>query len=77
MLKATAMTTKTYDIATFGEAMMLLIADRAGTLVQVGSPQTLYHHPRDADTARFLGDCIVLDDTPSVSTPPRVTSAVR
>jgi iron(III) transport system ATP-binding protein len=34
---------------------------RAGTLVQVGSPQALYHHPRDADTARFLGDCIVLD----------------
>jgi iron(III) transport system ATP-binding protein len=29
---------------------------RAGRLVQVGSPEEVYRHPADADTARFLSD---------------------
>ena len=61
-----AQTGITAILVTHDQAEALSFADqvavmRAGTLVQVGSPQTLYHHPRDADTARFLGDCIVLD----------------
>ena len=61
-----AQTGITAILVTHDQAEALSFADqvavmRAGTLVQVGSPQTLYHHPRDVDTARFLGDCIVLD----------------
>ena len=61
-----AQTGITAILVTHDQAEALSFADqvavmRAGTLVQVGSPQALYHHPRDADTARFLGDCIVLD----------------
>ena len=60
------LTGTTVIFVTHDQAEALSFADqvavmRAGTLVQVGSPQALYHHPRDADTARFLGDCIVLD----------------
>jgi iron(III) transport system ATP-binding protein len=33
---------------------------REGRLVQAGSPQTLYHHPRDRETALFLGDAVLL-----------------
>ena len=55
-------------LVTHDQAEALSFADqvavmRGGALVQVGSPQALYHHPCDADTARFLGDCIVLDAT--------------
>lgn len=33
---------------------------REGKLVQAGSPQTLYRHPRDRETALFLGDAVLL-----------------
>ena len=33
---------------------------REGRLVQAGSPQTLYRHPRDRETALFLGDAVLL-----------------
>lgn len=33
---------------------------REGRLVQSGSPQMLYQHPRDRDTALFLGDAVLL-----------------
>ncbi len=61
-----AQTGITAILVTHDQAEALSFADqvavmRGGTLVQVGSPQALYHQPRDADTARFLGDCIVLD----------------
>ena len=36
---------------------------REGRLVQAGSPQTLYQHPRDPETARFLGDAVLLPAT--------------
>ena len=36
---------------------------REGRLVQAGSPQTLYQHPRDRETARFLGDAVLLPAT--------------
>lgn len=34
---------------------------RAGRFTQVGPPQQVYHHPADLFTARFLGDCVLLD----------------
>ncbi len=33
---------------------------REGKLVQAGPPQTLYRHPRDRETALFLGDAVLL-----------------
>lgn len=34
---------------------------RDGRFTQVGPPQHVYHHPADLFTARFLGDCVLLD----------------
>ncbi|WP_410873468.1 ABC transporter ATP-binding protein [Nocardia sp. A7] len=34
---------------------------RAGRFTQVGPPQQVYHQPADLFTARFLGDCVLLD----------------
>lgn len=34
---------------------------RDGALQQIGTPQSLYRQPRDAATALFLGDAIILD----------------
>ncbi|MEU4645890.1 ABC transporter ATP-binding protein [Nocardia fluminea] len=34
---------------------------RAGRFTQVGPPQRVYHQPADLFTARFLGDCVLLD----------------
>jgi len=34
---------------------------RDGVIVQSGSPEDLYFRPRDAETARFFGEAIVLD----------------
>jgi len=34
---------------------------RDGRFTQVGPPEQVYHHPADLFTARFLGDCILLD----------------
>jgi iron(III) transport system ATP-binding protein len=34
---------------------------REGMLVQSGPPQELYHNPGDAETARFLGEAVMLD----------------
>jgi iron(III) transport system ATP-binding protein len=36
---------------------------RAGRLVQVADPVTLYRHPEDADLARFVGEAVVLPGT--------------
>ena len=33
---------------------------RAGVLVQVAAPETLYRHPRDAALARLVGDAVLL-----------------
>ncbi|MBX5215174.1 MULTISPECIES: ABC transporter ATP-binding protein [unclassified Rhizobium] len=33
---------------------------REGRLIQAGTPQTLYLHPRDRETALFLGDAVLL-----------------
>jgi iron(III) transport system ATP-binding protein len=33
---------------------------REGRLIQAGSPQSLYLHPRDRETALFLGDAVLL-----------------
>lgn len=38
---------------------------REGRLIQAGPPQTLYQHPRDRETARFLGDAVLLPATVS------------
>ncbi|MFE5480429.1 ABC transporter ATP-binding protein [Nocardia sp. NPDC056541] len=34
---------------------------RAGRFTQVGPPPQVYHRPADLFTARFLGDCVLLD----------------
>ncbi|MFD3707389.1 ABC transporter ATP-binding protein [Nocardia sp. NPDC058658] len=34
---------------------------REGRFTQVGPPQQVYHQPADLFTARFLGDCVLLD----------------
>ncbi|MFR9753439.1 ABC transporter ATP-binding protein [Nocardia sp. 004] len=34
---------------------------RAGRFTQVGTPQEVYATPKDLRTARFLGDCVLLD----------------
>ncbi|HEX5494070.1 MAG TPA: TOBE domain-containing protein, partial [Mycobacteriales bacterium] len=34
---------------------------RAGQVVQVGSPAQVYQRPVDADTARFIGEAVILD----------------
>jgi len=52
-------------LVTHDQAEALSFADQvavlhAGRLVQVGRPTDLYLHPRDAETASFLGDAIVL-----------------
>ncbi|WP_306360602.1 ABC transporter ATP-binding protein [Nocardia sp. CC227C] len=36
---------------------------RAGRFTQVGSPEQVYAAPADLFTARFLGDCVLLDGT--------------
>ncbi|MDB5541330.1 MAG: fbpC [Devosia sp.] len=38
-----------------------LVVMRDGAVVQSGTPQQLYLQPRDAVTARFLGEAIILD----------------
>ncbi|QMV01797.1 ATP-binding cassette domain-containing protein [Devosia sp. D6-9] len=52
-------------LVTHDQAEALSFADyvavmRDGRLVQTGSPQDLYLHPADPQTARFLGDAIIL-----------------
>jgi iron(III) transport system ATP-binding protein len=52
-------------LVTHDQAEALSFADqvavmRGGRLIQVGSPTQVYHHPRDATTAEFLGDAIIL-----------------
>ncbi|MGV8952346.1 MAG: ABC transporter ATP-binding protein [Cypionkella sp.] len=52
-------------LVTHDQAEALSFADhlavlRDGRVVQDGSPQELYLHPTDAQTARFLGDAIIL-----------------
>lgn len=52
-------------LVTHDQAEALSFADhlavlREGEVVQAGPPQDLYLHPTDAQTARFLGDTIIL-----------------
>ena len=52
-------------LVTHDQAEALSFADhlavlRDGVVVQAGPPQDLYLRPRDAQTARFLGDAIIL-----------------
>ena len=50
------------------EAMELadrLAVMRDGRLLEVGAPETLYRRPRNAWTARFLGECTILPGTPA------------
>jgi iron(III) transport system ATP-binding protein len=52
-------------LVTHDQAEALSFADqvavlRAGRLIQAGSPQTLYLHPADRETANFLGDALLL-----------------
>ncbi|MDX3973866.1 ABC transporter ATP-binding protein [Shinella sp.] len=52
-------------LVTHDQAEALSFADqvavlREGRLVQAGSPQALYQHPRDRETALFLGDAVLL-----------------
>ncbi|WP_454852601.1 ABC transporter ATP-binding protein [Rhizobium binxianense] len=52
-------------LVTHDQAEALSFADqvavlREGRLVQSGSPQMLYLHPRDRETALFLGDAVML-----------------
>ena len=52
-------------LVTHDQAEALSFADqvavlREGRLVQAGSPQMLYQHPRDRETALFLGDAVLL-----------------
>jgi iron(III) transport system ATP-binding protein len=52
-------------LVTHDQAEALSFADqvavlREGRLVQAGSPQMLYLHPRDRETALFLGDAVML-----------------
>src|SRR5690606_8025167 len=69
MRKAVARVLQTAGITTIlvthDQAEALSFADqvavlRAGRLIQAGSPQTLYLHPRDRETALFLGDAVML-----------------
>jgi iron(III) transport system ATP-binding protein len=53
-------------LVTHDQAEALSMADqvavmRAGRLVQLADPQTLYRHPLDLDIATFVGDAVVLD----------------
>ncbi|NEJ70065.1 ATP-binding cassette domain-containing protein [Rhizobium phaseoli] len=62
VLKAAGITTilVTHDqeeALTFADQVAVL---REGRLVQSGSPQSLYLHPRDRETALFLGDAVLL-----------------
>ncbi|MEU0510941.1 MULTISPECIES: ABC transporter ATP-binding protein [Amycolatopsis] len=52
-------------LVTHDQAEALSLADevavmRAGRLVQLAAPATLYHRPRDADVARFVGEAVLL-----------------
>jgi iron(III) transport system ATP-binding protein len=38
----------------------LLVVLRNGRVRQVGTPHEVYFHPRDADTAQFLGEAVIL-----------------
>lgn len=40
-----------------------VVVMRDGRVVQVGSPREVYENPVDVDTARFVGDAVVLDGT--------------
>ncbi|MGV4793946.1 ATP-binding cassette domain-containing protein [Rhizobium sp. F40D2] len=62
VLKAAGITTilVTHDqeeALTFADQVAVL---REGQLIQAGSPQSLYLHPRDRETALFLGDAVLL-----------------
>ncbi|MDR9762566.1 ABC transporter ATP-binding protein [Rhizobium redzepovicii] len=45
------------EALTFADQVAVL---REGRLIQAGSPQSLYLHPRDRETALFLGDAVLL-----------------
>ncbi|MBY3443602.1 ABC transporter ATP-binding protein [Rhizobium laguerreae] len=45
------------EALTFADQVAVL---REGRLIQAGSPQLLYLHPRDRETALFLGDAVLL-----------------
>ncbi|KQV73112.1 ABC transporter ATP-binding protein [Rhizobium sp. Root1220] len=62
VLQAAGITT---ILVTHDQAEALSFADqvavlREGRLVQAGSPQMLYLHPQDRETALFLGDAVML-----------------
>jgi iron(III) transport system ATP-binding protein len=62
VLQAAGITT---ILVTHDQAEALSFADqvavlREGRLVQAGSPQSLYLHPHDRETALFLGDAVML-----------------
>jgi iron(III) transport system ATP-binding protein len=62
MLQAAGITT---ILVTHDQAEALSFADqvavlRQGKLIQAGSPQSLYLHPKDRETALFLGDAVML-----------------
>ncbi len=40
-----------------------VVVMREGRVVQTGAPREVYRHPVDVDTARFVGDAVVLDGT--------------
>ncbi|MBB4418910.1 iron(III) transport system ATP-binding protein [Rhizobium leguminosarum] len=45
------------EALTFADQVAVL---REGRLIQAGSPQSLFLHPRDRETALFLGDAVLL-----------------
>ncbi|MBY5566705.1 ABC transporter ATP-binding protein [Rhizobium leguminosarum] len=45
------------EALTFADQVAVL---REGRMIQAGSPQSLYLHPRDRETALFLGDAVLL-----------------
>jgi iron(III) transport system ATP-binding protein len=62
VLQAAGITT---ILVTHDQAEALSFADqvavlREGRLIQAGSPQSLYLHPQDRETALFLGDAVML-----------------
>jgi iron(III) transport system ATP-binding protein len=62
VLQAAGITT---ILVTHDQAEALSFADqvavlREGKLVQAGTPQSLYLHPKDRETALFLGDAVML-----------------
>ncbi len=62
LLRATGTTAV---LVTHDQTEALALADtvavmRHGTIVQTGSPETVYSRPVDIETARFLGDAVVI-----------------